>query len=121
MPLNAAAVAGSVPEERPSMAFSFLSRFRIRGDRADEFIALAREMEELSKQEPGTLHYKFFKLAEPGMYAVHESFVDEAADAAHMAYDHNKELIEQIVGCMDGSYERELLFDLDAQLPELAR
>lgn len=103
------------------MAFSFLSRFRIKDDRADEFVALAHEMEELSRQEPGTLHYKFFKLAEPGMFAVHESFVDEAADEAHMAYNHNKSLIEKIVGCMDGSYERELLFDLDAQVEGAAR
>ncbi|EJU12275.1 antibiotic biosynthesis monooxygenase [Sphingomonas sp. LH128] len=94
------------------MAFSFLSRFRVRDDRQDDFIALARQMEDLSKREPGTLAYKFFRLAEPGMFAVHESFVDEAADEAHMAYDHNKPLIEKIVGCMEGTYERELLFDL---------
>ena len=94
------------------MAFSFLSRFRIQDERQDEFVALARQMEELSRQEPGTLHYKFFRLAEPGMFAVHESFVDEAADQAHMDYDHNKPLIEKIIQCMDGQYERELLFDL---------
>ncbi|CCA90440.1 putative quinol monooxygenase [Novosphingobium sp. PP1Y] len=95
------------------MAFSFLSRFRIKDERQDDFIAMARQMEELSKQEPGTLHYQFFRLGEPGMFAVYESFVDEASDKAHMEYDHNKDLIERIVGCMDGSYERELLFDLE--------
>ncbi|MGF7154860.1 putative quinol monooxygenase [Novosphingobium gossypii] len=100
------------------MAFSFLSRFRVREDRQDDFITLARQMEELSRHEPGTLAYKFFRLAEPGMFAVHESFVDEAADQAHMDYSHNKPLIEQIVGCMEGTYERELLFDLE---PETAR
>lgn len=94
------------------MAFSFLSRFRIRGDCEQEFIALAREMEALSRDEPGTLHYKFFRLDEPGMFAVHESFVDEAADQAHMDYPHNKPLIERIVACMDGSYAREMLHDL---------
>ena len=46
--------------------------------------------------------------------AVYESFVDEAADAAHMAYDHNKPLIESMIACMDGSYARELLHDLSA-------
>jgi autoinducer 2-degrading protein len=30
-----------------------------------------------------------------------------------MEYPHNKPLIEQIVACMDGSYEREMLFDLE--------
>jgi autoinducer 2-degrading protein len=103
------------------MAFSFLSRFRIRDDHREKFIALAREMEGLSKQEPGTLHYQFFKLSEPGMYAVFESFVDQAADEAHMAYDHNKQLIERVVACMEGSYERELLFDLDALDSETSR
>jgi autoinducer 2-degrading protein len=95
------------------MAYSFLSRFQIRQDRVDDFIALAKEMETLARDEPGTLHYKFFRLDAPGMFAVHESFVDEAADHAHMEYPHNKPLIEQIVACMDGSYEREMLFDLE--------
>ncbi|AZI35586.1 hypothetical protein NT2_07_01310 [Caenibius tardaugens NBRC 16725] len=95
------------------MAFSFLSRFRIKGECEDEFLALAREMEVLAQQEPGTLHYKFFRLAEPGMFAVHESFVDQQADEAHMAYAHNRPLIARIVDCMDGAYERELLFDLE--------
>ncbi|WP_370310580.1 putative quinol monooxygenase [Sphingobium abikonense] len=94
------------------MAFSFLSRFQIQDGREAEFISLAREMEALSKSEPGTLHYQFFRLAEPGRFAVFESFVDEAADEAHMGYAHNKPLIEKIVACMEGSYERELLFDL---------
>jgi len=94
------------------MAFSFLSRFRIQESREAEFLSLAREMEGLAKDEPGTLHYQFFRLAEPGMFAVFESFVDESADEAHMAYDHNKPLIDRIVSCMDGSYEREILYDL---------
>ncbi|MEE4450651.1 putative quinol monooxygenase [Novosphingobium resinovorum] len=94
------------------MAFSFLSRFRVREDRQDDFIALARQMEDLSRHEPGTLAYKFFRLGEPGMFAVHESFVDEAADQAHMDYPHNQPLIARIVGCMEGTYERELLYDL---------
>ena len=46
------------------------------------------------------------------MFAVYESFVDEAADQAHIAYPHNQPLIEQMIACMDGSYVRELLHDL---------
>lgn len=94
------------------MAFSFLSRFRIRPDREAEFIALAQQMEALAPSEPATLAYKFYRLGEPGMFAVYESFVDEAGDQAHGAYAHNKPLIEQMIGCMDGLYERELLYDL---------
>jgi len=95
------------------MAYSFLSRFRIKSDREDQFVSLARQMESLVDREPGTLAFKFFRLGEPGMFAVYESFVDEAADKAHMETDHGKPLIEQMVGCMDGSYEREMLYDLE--------
>ncbi len=95
------------------MAYSFLSRFRIKPDRQDDFVALAQKMESLVDREPGTLAFKFFRLEEPNMFAVYESFVDEAADKAHMETDHGKPLIEQMVGCMDGSYHREMLYDLD--------
>ncbi len=95
------------------MAYSFLSRFRIKPDREDQFVSLARQMESLVDREPGTLAFKFFRLGEPGMFAVYESFVDEAADKAHMETDHGKPLIEQMIGCMDGSYEREMLYDLE--------
>lgn len=95
------------------MAFTFLARMRIKPDRESEFIALAREMEGLVHLEPGTLDYRFFRLAEPGMFAVYESFVDEAADKAHIAYDHARPLIERMLACMEGTYHREMLLPLD--------
>ena len=95
------------------MAYSFLSRFEIKSDRQDDFVALAKEMERLVEREPGTLAFKFFRLDKPNLFAVYESFVDEEADKAHMETDHGKPLIEQMVGCMDGSYHREMLYDLD--------
>ena len=95
------------------MAYSFLSRFRIKADREQDFVALARQMEGLVDREPGTLALKFFRLEEPQMFAVYENFVDEAADKAHMETDHGKPVIEQMIGCMDGSYQREMLYDLD--------
>ncbi|MDF8334649.1 putative quinol monooxygenase [Novosphingobium cyanobacteriorum] len=95
------------------MAFTFLSRFRIRPDKEAEFVALTREMEALAPSEPGTLGYRFYRLAEPGMFAVYESFTDEAADKAHMEYAHNKPLIERMIACMDGSYTREMLYDIE--------
>jgi autoinducer 2-degrading protein len=96
------------------VAYTFLSRFRIKPDRQADFIALAKQMEGLVDREPGTLAFKFFRLDEPDMFAVYESFVDQAADKAHMETDHGKPLIAQMLGCMDGSYQRELLHDLDA-------
>lgn len=95
------------------MAFSFLSRFRIRADKEAEFIELAGAMEALAPSEPGTLSYQFYRLAEPGMFAVYERFTDEEADKAHGAYPHNQPLIERMIACMDGSYTRELLYDLE--------
>ena len=95
------------------VAYSFLSRFRIKQEREGHFIQLAKRMEELIDREPGTLAFKFFRLSEPHMFAVYESFVDEAADKAHMETDHGRPLIEQMIGCMDGGYERELLHDLE--------
>ncbi|AUW59578.1 antibiotic biosynthesis monooxygenase [Sphingobium sp. SCG-1] len=94
------------------MAYSFLSRFRVKPETEDEFVQLAQQMESLVEREPGTLHFQFFRLGEPGMFAVFESFVDEAADKAHMETDHGKPLIEKMIGCMAGGYERELLYDL---------
>jgi autoinducer 2-degrading protein len=95
------------------MAYSFLSRFRIKPEREDDFVALARRMEGAVHQEPGTLAFRFFRLEESGMFAVYESFVDEAADKAHMEAPHSKPIINEMLGCMDGSYHRELLLDLD--------
>lgn len=95
------------------MAFSFLARFRIRPDKEAEFIDLTKQMEALAPSEPGTLRYKFYRLAEPGMFAVYESFIDADADRAHMDYPHNKPLIERMIACMDGSYVRELLLDIE--------
>lgn len=96
------------------MAYSFLSRFRIKPEKEKDFLRLAREMEGLVHLEPGTLRFQFFRLDAPHMFAVFESFVDEAADKAHMETAHGKPLIEQMLACMDGSYERELLHDLDS-------
>lgn len=95
------------------LAYSFLSRFRIKPEREDDFVRLAKQMERLVDREPGTLAFKFYRLDEDHMFAVYESFVDEAADKAHMETEHGKPLIEQMIGCMAGGYERELLHDLD--------
>ncbi len=94
------------------MAYSFLSRFRIRGDRDADFVALAHRMEAAVVNETGTLAFKFFRLEEPGMFAVYESFVDEAADKTHMEGPLAKPIIDEMLTCMDGSYTRELLLDL---------
>jgi autoinducer 2-degrading protein len=96
------------------VAYSFLSRFRIKPEREADFIAAALEMEQLVHREPGTVGFKFFRLGEPGHFAVYEAFVDEAADKAHMETDHGKPLITVMIECMAGGYEREMLYDLES-------
>lgn len=95
------------------MAYSFLSRFRIKPGEEDRFIKAARRMEAQAPQEPGVLHFQFFRLGDPHMFAVLESFTDEDADKAHMEYEQNKPLIAEMIECMDGHYEREMLHDLE--------
>jgi len=95
------------------MAYSFLSRFRVKSDRDADFVKLCREMESVVHLEPGTLSFKFFRLEEPGMFAVYESFVDETADKAHQETDHGRPIIAKMLECMDGTYHREMLYDLE--------
>lgn len=96
------------------MAFSFLSRFRVKPEKEADFLALVPQLEEVSRREPWTLAYKFYRLEEPGMFAVYESFVDEAADMKHQQNPEGAALIGPMVECIDGTYTRELLIDIDA-------
>lgn len=94
------------------MACTFISRFRIKPDSHADFIRLVALMEANSTQESATLAYKFYRLAEPDMFAVFESFTSEAGDEAHQKNPHNLALIDDMVACMDGAYTREYLYDL---------
>lgn len=94
------------------MRCTFLSRFRIKPECEAEFIRLTEQMEAIAKDEPATLAYNFYRLEEPGMFAVYESFTSEAGDKAHMENPLNVPLIEATVACMEGSYSREYLYDL---------
>lgn len=94
------------------MRCTFLSRFRIKPECEDEFIRLALEMEVIARDEPETLAYAFYRLEEPGMFAVYESFTTQEGDVAHQANPLNVPLIAATVACMDGSYSREYLYDL---------
>lgn len=94
------------------MAFTFLSRFRIKPDRDAEFVSLIPQMEANAAAEPATLAYKFYRLDDPGMFGVFESFVDADGDHAHQANPANGPIIEKMIACMAGGYERELLYDV---------
>ena len=96
------------------MPTTFLSRFKIKPGTQDEFIELIDAMEAIAATEADTLQYKFYRLEEPGMFAVHESFVDEAGDLRHQQNPEGAALIGPMIECIDGTYTRELLIDIDA-------
>lgn len=96
------------------MAFTFLSRFRIKPDRDAEFVGLIPQMEANAAAEPATLAYKFYRLDEPGMFGVFESFVDADGDKAHQANPASQPIIARMIECIDGTYVREMLHDVAA-------
>ena len=52
-------------------AISFLARMTVKPGREEEFLRLARNLEEkVHENEPDTLYYRFFRLREPGQFAV---------------------------------------------------
>ncbi len=92
------------------MTFTFIARMKIHPNKEQQFIAACEAMERaVSEKEKGALHYKFFRLREPYTFAVIESFVDEAADAAHQQSAHFKEIAPGMIECIDGGWTREFL------------
>ena len=96
------------------MAFTFLSRFRVKPERDAEFVGLIPQMEANAAAEPATLGYKFYRLDEPNMYGVFESFVDADGDRAHQANSASAPIIARMIECIDGNYVREMLHDATA-------
>lgn len=96
------------------MAFTFLSRFRVKPERDAEFVGLIPQMEANAAAEPATLAYKFYRLDEPNMYGVFESFVDADGDRAHQTNPASTPIIARMIECIDGNYVREMLHDVTA-------
>jgi autoinducer 2-degrading protein len=94
------------------MPVTFLSRFKIKPGREAEFIELIDAMEAIAATEVDTLQYKFYRLSEPGAFAVFESFTDEAADLAHQQNPQSAPIIARMIDCIDGTYHREYLYDV---------
>ncbi len=95
------------------MPITFLSRFKVMPEKDAEFLGLIRQMEKVAAGEPDTLSYKFYRLKEPHAFGVFESFTNEAADQAHQDNPASAPIIEKMLACMDGSYSREYLFDIE--------
>jgi autoinducer 2-degrading protein len=92
------------------MAITFLARMTVKPEKEEEFKKLCLDLREKVKaNEPKTLAYEYYKLREPHRYAVLESFVDEAAEEKHMNAPYFTEVLEDILGCLQGTYVREYL------------
>ena len=92
------------------MAHTFIARMKVFPDKEAQFIEACERMEKaVAEHEPDTLLYKFYKLREPYAYAVIESFKTEAGDQAHQDSAHFKEIVPDMIECLNGGYEREFL------------
>ena len=97
-------------------AISFLARMIVKPGREDEFLKLARNLEEnVRTKEPDTLYYRFFRLREPRHFAVMESFNDAAAEEKPMNSDYLAETAPPLLDCLEGDppYVREYLDPID--------
>ena len=92
------------------MALTFIARMKIFPEKEAQFIDSCERMEKaVSENEDGALLYRFYRLREPNRFAVIESFRDEAAEEAHQASEHFKEIAPVMIECIDGGWEREYL------------
>lgn len=96
------------------MAVSFIARMSVKQEMEQAFIGHCQALEAAVRAaEPECLYYKFYKLEEPLRYAVFESFTTHAAEQAHQASDHFKRIAPDLIACLDGTYVREYLHDLE--------
>ncbi|MFZ8887264.1 MAG: putative quinol monooxygenase [Steroidobacteraceae bacterium] len=93
---------------------TFISRMTVKEGKEADYIRIVQSLTKVvHATEPGTLYFDFFKLREPRRYAVVESFESEDAEHAHMNSAALAEHAPGIIECLDGTWEREYLDDLD--------
>lgn len=87
---------------------TFIARMTVKDGREAEFIRLVQDLTQwVQNNERGVLIYTFYRLREPGRFAVLESFESEAAEQAHMSSARLAEVAPKISGCLIGTWERE--------------
>ena len=92
------------------MAFTFIARMKIFPEKKDQFIKACEKLEKaVEENEEGCLYYKFNKLREENTYAVIESFETEEMDEEHQQTQHFKDIVPDLLECLDGTYKREFL------------
>ena len=92
------------------MAFTFIARMKIFPEKKDQFIKACEKLEKaVEENEEGCLYYKFYILREEYTYAVIESFETEEMDEEHQQTQHFKDIVPDLLECLDGTYTREFL------------
>ena len=98
------------------MAITFIARMKVYAEKEKQFRQLCHHLEAaVTKAEPDTLFYKFYRLDDPLHYAVIESFKDEAAEEVHMNAEHFKKYGPDMIACLDGGYHREYLHPIEPE------
>ena len=94
---------------------TFLAKMKVKEGREEDFVRLAKKLtEEVRANEPSTLAYEFYKLRdEERGYAVYEQFVSEEAEQAHQDTPHFHAIAPELIDCIDGTYVRTYLDDLE--------
>lgn len=95
------------------MPLTFLARFKVRPEKDAEFVELIRAAEAVAATEPATLQYKFYRLNDAHDFAVFECFTGSDGDKAHQANPENVPIIAGMIECMEGTYAREYLLDVE--------
>jgi autoinducer 2-degrading protein len=89
---------------------TFLSRMTVKAGKEAEFERIVMELQRrVHAEEKGFVYFEFFKLREPRRYAVLESFPDEATEHAHMNGKILAAVVQDIIACVEGTWEREYL------------
>ena len=96
------------------MSITFIARMNVFPEKEARYVEIIKQLEkDVAANEPGTLYYRFFKLDGDCRYGVIESFQDEAAEETHMNAPYLQAIMEDIMACLDGGYEREYLHDIE--------
>jgi len=89
---------------------TFISRMTVKEGKQADFERVVQWLtSEVRAHEKGTIYFEFFRLREPRRYAVLESFPDEETEHAHMNSPWLAKVLQDIVACVDGTWEREYL------------
>ncbi len=93
---------------------TFIARMTVKPGCEPQFIGYCRELQQhVRAHEPEVLQYEFYRLREPRRYAVLESFPDEAVEHRHMSSARLAALGPKIAACLEGTWVREYLDELD--------